>query len=180
MNESKLKRDYHNINNKVINNIANIIKNGDITDEANKEAINEYLRNTDYDYCNCIGEYIASLFGVDRCDMFSKDKSVTLVHARTLWFLAMRFMMHKSYREIAIMVSLEDVSWAEQSIIEAVRRIQDELKVNMDLQYKWDIIKKMIYLSFQPLSYDNPFSDTIGYKVRVFKPRNVEVEVVEE
>ena len=112
--------------------------------------------------------------------MFSKDKSVGVVHARTLWFLAMRFMMHKSYREISVMVSLEDVSWCESSIVEAVKRIQDELNFNPDLQYKWEIVKKTMYLSFKPLSYDNAFSAPVGYKVKVFKPRNVDIEIVNE
>lgn len=180
MNENKLKKDYQNINKNIIDKIAHIIKDGDITDEGNKEAIKEYLSTSDYNYCSCIGEYIASLFGVDKCDILSKDKSINLVHARSLWFNAMRFMLRKSYREIAVLISLEDVSWSEATIADAVRRIEDELKNNIDLQAKWDIIKKMIYIGKHPNAYNNPFSAPTGYKIKVFKPKNIEIEIVEE
>lgn len=180
MNENKLKKDYQNINKKTVDYIANVIKSGDITDPKNKELINEYLKNTNYDYSNCIGEFIASLFNIDRCDMFAKDKSVTIVHARTMWWYAMYFMLHKSYREISIFSSLENIEWNENSVCRAVNRLQEEMKASFDLQYKWDIIKKMIYIDNHLLSYDNAFSAPVGYKVKVFRPRGVEIEIINE
>lgn len=180
MNENKLKKDYHNINKNIIDKVANIIKEGDITDPKNKELIKEYLANTDYEYCNCIGEFVASIFGVDKCDILAKDKSIELVHARCLWWYALYFMLRKSYREISILVNLEDVTWNEKSICVSINRIQEELTNNIELQTKWDIIKKMIYIGEHKNAYDNPFSMSMGYKIRVYKPKGVKIEVIEE
>lgn len=180
MNENKLKEDYQNIYKNTINKVANIIKEGDIKDPKNKDLIKEYLNNTDYEYCNCIGEFIASLFGIDRADMIVKDKSIEVVHARGLWWYALYFMMHKSDREISIMMELSDATWKETSICLCRNRIKDELKLDIDLRYKWDMIKKMIYIDKHPNAYDEPFSAPIGYKIKIFKPKGIDVQIVEE
>ena len=38
----------------------------------------------------------------------------------------------------------------------------------------------MIYMGRHPNSYDNPYSDTIGYKVKIYRPRNVQIEIIED
>ena len=70
----------------------------------------------------------------------------------------------KSYREISLISSMEDIEWTYDSIGHAINRIQNEFKSDSILRNKWDIIKKLIYIDKYPDSYDTPFSDFIGRK----------------
>jgi len=177
MNERKLKSDYQNINKNVIDKVINIIKDGDITNPKYKDLINDCLNAVDYDYCNSIGDFVASICNVDRADMLSKDRSLNIVNARSLWWYALYFMLRKSYREISLISSMEDIEWTYDSIGHAINRIQNEFKSDSILRNKWDIIKKLIYIDKYPDSYDTPFSDFIGRKVRIIKPKNLEIEI---
>lgn len=177
MNEKKLKSDYQNINKNIIDKVSNIIKNGDITNPIYKKDINELLRTIDYDYCNSIGEFVASICNVDRADILAKDKSTDIVHARCLWWYSLYFMLRKNYREISIISSIEDVEWSYEAVSAAITRIQSELQTDYVLQNKWDFIKKMIYIGKHQDAYDTPFSDTIGRKIKIYKPKNIEIEI---
>ena len=69
MNEYKLRKDYQNINKSIIDKIANIVENGSIANPKHKDAINEFMKTVDYDYCNSVCEFIASIFNVNRDDL---------------------------------------------------------------------------------------------------------------
>lgn len=180
MNEEKLKREFANVNRNIIDKLQNVIKDGDITNPKYKGLINEFMNSVDYTYCNCIGEYIASLFGIDRCDMLAKDKTINVTYARNMWWLAMRYMLRKSFGEIALISSFESIEWDESTINHSVSKINKEIEDNFELRYKWDMVKKLIAIGKNGNAYDNPFSAKYGYKIRVMRPKNVEVEVVED
>ena len=178
MNESKLNKDYQNINKAIIDKVYNIINNGDITNPKYKPIIKELMESVDYNYANSIGEFVASLFGVDRCDMLSKDKTINIVHARSLWWNALYFIMGKSYKEISTISSLEDIVWNYNSVCESINRIGNEINNNYELQNKWDIIKKIIYIGKHEKSGDNNIGGSIKHKVKIYKPKDVDIEVV--
>ena len=182
MNELKLKKDYMNIPGKTISEIEKLIDNGTIYDATNKEKIKEILRSVDFNTINSIGDFISSIFGVDRADVLSSDKTVEITHARWMWWYSLYFMLHKSYRMIAIFTSLEHGKRDPSIIALGINKLQAEMKNNYDLRRKWDIIKKMIYLGMHPNDYDDPFAD--GYhpreKIKISKSKNVDIEIINE
>ena len=182
MNENKLKREMQNVSENIINKLQNVIKDGDITDPRYKGLINDFMNGVDYTYCNCLGEYISSLYGIDRADLLVKDKTVNVAYARAMWWMAMRFMLNKPFSEIAVITSLENIEWSTSSITQSVNRLGEEMRDkngSYELKYKWDLVKKLIIIGRKPNDYDAPFSSTYGYKIRVMKPHNVNVEVVD-
>lgn len=182
MNENKLKREFSNVSENIIDKLQRVIKDGDITDPKHKSLINEFLNGADYTYCNCLGEYISSLFGIDRADLLAKDKTVNVTYARAMWWLAMRQMLNKQYSQIALMSSFENVEWDTNTVIQVVNRLYKEIgnkNGSYELKYKWDLVKKLIIIGRKPNEYDAPFSSTYGYKIRVMKPRDINVEVVD-
>lgn len=180
MNESKLKKDFQNINKNIVDKVYNIAKDNDITNPEYEPLIKELMGSVDYDYANSLAEFIASLFGVDRCDMLTKSKSVNIVHARELWWNALYFLMGKNYKEIALITTLEDSTWRKVSIGIGINRVSVEMKNNYELQNKWDIIKKMVSVGKHDSSCNDNTGEPIKYKVKVYKPKNVNIEIVEE
>jgi chromosomal replication initiation ATPase DnaA len=182
MNEIKLKKDYMNIKEKTLSDIEKLIDNQSLYSEKNKEKLKEVLREVDFNTINTIGDFISSIFGVDRADMLSSDKTTEITHARWMWWLAMYFMLHKSYRMIAILTSLENGNRNPSIIANGVCKLQEEMKVNSDLRRKWEIIRQMIYLGKHPDNYHDPFSE--GYrpkeKIKISKPKNIEIEIIDE
>jgi len=176
MNELKLKNNYKNIENDVINKVEEIIKKGNITDPKYKDIIKEYMNSVDFDYCNCIGDYVASLFGVDRSDMLSFDKRENVVRARWMWWLALHFIFKFSYRNIMIIVSIEGNVANKDVICRGISNIQEEMKSNSLLTNKWNIIKKMA-------SADNHFAsieenkENKDIQISVYKKKNTNVKV---
>ena len=182
MNEYKLKKDYHNINKNIIDKVANIIKDGDITDPKHKDTINEYLKSVDYNYCNSLCEFIASLFNVDRADLLSCDKRSDITHARWMYWNTLYFMLRKNYREISTLSSIEGCRKDISTIGKGIETLNFEMKNDILLKSKWNIIQQFVFIGNHPNAYDTPFSDVISkpLNITVRKPKNVKVTIIDD
>ena len=181
MNEYKLRKDYHNISKSVIDKVANIIKDGDITDPKHKDTINEYMRAVDYNYCNILCEFISSLFNVDRAEVLSCDKRSDITHARWMYWNTLYYMFKKSYREIAIISSLEGETKDVSTVHKGIESLGYEMKTDILLKDKWNIIQQFVFIGKHPNAYDTPFSDIISkpINITVHKPKNVNVTIID-
>jgi len=181
MNEIKMRKDYRDLGERTISDIERVIENGEIYSPKNKAKLKDILQKMDFNSANAIGEFTASIFGVDRADLLSSDRTMEVTYARWMYWYALYFMCRKSYRMIAILTSLETNGHKPDAICSGITKLQTEMKVNNSLQQKWDVIKKMIYIGRHPDAYDNPFSDPMPIQhVKVIKPKNVEIEIVEK
>lgn len=182
MNEYKMRKDYQNINKSIIDKISNIVQSGSIANPKHKEAINEFMKATDYDYCNSLCEYIASLFNVNRAEILSYDKRKDVTYARWSYWHTLYYSFRKSYREIAVMSSLEGEIKDISTIRKGIESLNYELKANDMLRKKLGMIKQLIYIGEHPNSYDTPFSDAISKDIHVMitRPKGVKIDIREE
>lgn len=157
MDQDKIKEQYRAIN------------------DTTCKKIEEILENMDFNSCDNIGDFIAALFSVDRADMLSKDRTIKVVHARWMWWYAMYLMYHKSYSEIACITTFEGVERNSNSIVLSIKKLQSELKNNLDLRLKWAVIKTMV-----SSRQDEVINTKSNNKVRIYKPKHVEIEVTDE
>ena len=182
MNEYKLRKDYQNINKSILDKIATIVQSGSIANPKPKEAINEFMKKVDYDYCNSLCEFIASIFNVNRAEILSYDKRSDITHARWAYWYTLCYSFKRTYREIAIMSSLEGEIKDVSTIRKGIDSLQFEMKTNPMLRSKISTIKQLIYIGEHPNSYDTPFSDAINRDIHVMikKPKGVSIDVIED
>lgn len=182
MNEYKLRKDYQNINKSIIDKIANIVENGSIANPKHKDAINEFMKTVDYDYCNSVCEFIASIFNVNRADILSCDKRSDITHARWAYWHTLYFSFKRTYREIAIISSLEGELKDISTIRKGIDSLQSEINGNSLLKNKISMIKQLIYIGNHPDSYDTPFSDVVSKDIHVMikKPKGISIDVIED
>jgi len=177
MDETKLKRDYADNPKWVIAQMSRIVENGGLADEGNRGTIMKFLQDVDYDNANAIGEFVASIFGIDRAGLLGKNKTVENIYARDMWWMALYYLLKKSYREIWIMSNFETEIDGRDRISKGIEKLKDDMKTNFDLCNKWDIISEMVRLGKHPGDYENGFSAPVGREVRVIAPQNIKISV---
>jgi len=150
--------------------------------DAPFQEIERILKNYDYDTADAIYCFISSIFNVDSADMLSKDRTVSNVEPRWLWWYALYFMCHKTYKEIAELTAINGNEWETSSIKDGISAIQQRIDTDAYLRQKWVSVKKLIYLKYNPNNYTNNFSDPRGYteRLKIYKSKNVKVEIIEE
>lgn len=149
--------------------------------EAPFKEIEKILKNYDYETFDAIGCFISSIFHIDSADMLSKDRTISNVEPRWLWWYALYFMCHKTYKEIADLTAIGGNEWETSSIKDGINSIQQRIDTDAYLRGKWVEIKRMIYLKYNPNNYTNNFSDPRGYteRLKIYKSKNVEVEILD-
>ena len=90
MNCQKLKNDFINMKDKTLKEVCDILRKYDMNWEIS------------------LSYFVASLFGVDRADMLSKDRSKDIVYARWFYWYVLRKVCKKDYETIAQEVSIDD------------------------------------------------------------------------
>jgi len=150
--------------------------------DANFKEIEKILKNYDYETFDAIGSFICSMFNIDSVDMLSKDRTISNVEPRWLWWYSLYFMCHKTYKEIADLTAIGGNEWETSSIKDGISSIQKRIDTDAYLRQKWVSIKKLIYLKYNPNNYTNNFSDPRGYteRLKIYKSKNVKVEIIEE
>jgi len=176
MNEYKLKGDYKNIKKNLLDKIEEIVADGDIYADENKDIINDFLQKVDYNHCNSVCEFIASLFNVDRADILTCDKHNGLVHARWMYWKTLKFIFLKTHREIAVLSSIEGHFVNAASINIGIKNLEEEMKMDYLLQQKWDIVKKLVYLG-KDRKDEMPKEDM---NVKILKPKGVNIDIVDK
>lgn len=81
MNCQKLKNDFINMKDKTLKEVCDILRKYDMNWEIS------------------LSYFVASLFGVDRADMLSKDRSKDIVYARWFYWYVLREVCKKTMKQ---------------------------------------------------------------------------------
>lgn len=128
MNCQKLKNDFINMKDKTLKEVCDILRKYDMNWEIS------------------LSYFVASLFGVDRADMLSKDRSKDIVYARWLYWYVLREVCKKDYETIAQEVSIDDAIFVTSSIYQGISNMQELISSNSFYRDKWMIVKSMVSL----------------------------------
>lgn len=128
MNCQKLKNDFINMKDKTLKEVCDILRKYDMNWEIS------------------LSYFVASLFGVDRADMLSKDRSKDIVYARWLYWYVLREVCKKDYETIAQEVSIDDAIFVTSSIYQGISNMQELISSNSFYRDKWMIVKSMVNL----------------------------------
>lgn len=128
MNCQKLKNDFINMKDKTLKEVCDILRKYDMNWEIS------------------LSYFVASLFGVDRADMLSKDRSKDIVYARWFYWYALREVCKKDYETIAQEVSIDDAIFVTSSIYQGISNMQELISSNSFYRDKWMIVKSMVSL----------------------------------
>lgn len=112
-------------------------------DDSFKE-INEILRRHDYDWYISISYFISSIFGIDSTDLLSKDKSLSVVYARWMFWYALYTFCGKSYKSIAEFSGIDGASFIPATVKDGIRRIKEKIDTEPFFHEKWYVIKSII------------------------------------
>lgn len=128
MNCQKLKNDFINMKDKTLKEVCDILRKYDMNWEIS------------------LSYFVASLFGVDRADMLSKDRSKDIVYARWFYWYVLREVCKKDYKTIAQEVSIDDAIFVTSSIYQGISNMQELISSNSFYRDKWMIVKSMVSL----------------------------------
>lgn len=128
MNCQKLKNDFINMKDKTLKEVCDILRKYDMNWEIS------------------LSYFVASLFGVDRADMLSKDRSKDIVYARRFYWYVLREVCKKDYETIAQEVSIDDAIFVTSSIYQGISNMQELISSNSFYRDKWMIVKSMVNL----------------------------------
>lgn len=128
MNCQKLKNDFINMKDKTLKEVCDILRKYDMNWEIS------------------LSYFVASLFGVDRADMLSKDRSKDIVYARWFYRYVLREVCKKDYETIAQEVSIDDAIFVTSSIYQGISNMQELISSNSFYRDKWMIVKSMVSL----------------------------------
>ena len=128
MNCQKLKNDFINMKDKTLKEVCDILRKYDMNWEIS------------------LSYFVASLFGVDRADMLSKDRSKDIVYARCFYWYVLREVCKKDYETIAQEVSIDDAIFVTSSIYQGISNMQELISSNSFYRDKWMIVKSMVSL----------------------------------
>ena len=128
MNCQKLKNDFINMKDKTLKEVCDILRKYDMNWEIS------------------LSYFVASLFGVDRADMLSKDRSKDIVYARWVYWYVLREVCKKDYETIALEVSIDDAIFVTSSIYQGISNMQELISSNSFYRDKWMIVKSMVSL----------------------------------
>ena len=128
MNCQKLKNDFINMKDKTLKEVCDILRKYDMNWEIS------------------LSYFVASLFGVDRADMLSKDRSKDIVYARWFYLYVLREVCKKDYETIAQEVSIDDAIFVTSSIYQGISNMQELISSNSFYRDKWMIVKSMVSL----------------------------------
>lgn len=128
MNCQKLKNDFINMKDKTLKEVCDILRKYDMNWEIS------------------LSYFVASLFGVDRADMLSKDRSKDIVYARWFYWYVLREVCKKGYETIAQEVSIDDAIFVTSSIYQGISNMQELISSNSFYRDKWMIVKSMVSL----------------------------------
>ena len=128
MNCQKLKNDFINMKDKTLKEVCDILRKYDMNWEIS------------------LSYFVASLFGVDRADMLSKDRSKDIVYARWCYWYVLREVCKKDYETIAQEVSIDDAIFVTSSIYQGISNMQELISSNSFYRDKWMIVKSMVSL----------------------------------
>lgn len=128
MNCQKLKNDFINMKDKTLKEVCDILRKYDMNWEIS------------------LSYFVASLFGVDRADMLSKDRSKDIVYARWFYWYVLREVCKKDYETIAQEVSIDDAIFVTSSIYHGISNMQELISSNSFYRDKWMIVKSMVNL----------------------------------
>ena len=128
MNCQKLKNDFINMKDKTLKEVCDILRKYDMNWEIS------------------LSYFVASLFGVDRADMLSKDRSKDIVYARWFYGYVLREVCTKDYETIAQEVSIDDAIFVTSSIYQGISNMQELISSNSFYRDKWMIVKSMVSL----------------------------------
>ena len=106
----------------------------------------DILRKYDMNWEISLSYFVASLFGVDRADMLSKDRSKDIVYARWFYWYVLREVCKKDYETIAQEVSIDDAIFVTSSIYQGISNMQELISSNSFYRDKWMIVKSMVSL----------------------------------
>lgn len=128
MNCQKLKNDFINMKDKTLKEVCDILRKYDMNWEIS------------------LSYFVASLFGVDRVDMLSKDRSKNVVYARWFYWYTLRELTKKEYEIIAKETSVDDTIFAADAIKNGIRGIKELISSNSFYRDKWMMVKSMVSL----------------------------------
>ena len=128
MNCQKLKNDFINMKDKTLKEVCDILRKYDMNWEIS------------------LSYFVASLFGVDRADMLSKDRSKDIVYARWFYWYVLREVCKIDYETIAQEVSIDDAIFVTSSIYQGISNMQELISSNSFYRDKWMIVKSMVNL----------------------------------
>lgn len=124
-------------------------KHYQILQDASFEKIERILKDIHYDEVNALSYFVAGLFNIDRCELFSKNRSNEVAMARWMLFYALWFSTHKTYKEISRITALEGIAYDISAIHTGIRKIQEMIENDESVKTKWILTKKFINLKHQ-------------------------------
>lgn len=103
------------------------------------------LANYEGNICNYIADFVSSLCGVTKEQMFSCKKSIDIAQARGLFFYAYRYITYYTYDKIGhVTREMYGKSFTPEGVKSSVVKISELIENNPIWAKRWAILKSII------------------------------------
>lgn len=122
---------------------------------------------------------VANMCNVSVEDMMSESKNQTYLHARWLFWYALRYMTNDSYLKIAKNISFNGHVFAIGTVCNSIKKMSNLISQGTIWTKRWVLLKSIIkeYMAHSPSQMSELFNNNIT--ITITHPKGVNIELKE-